>query len=528
MISSSRWSLARGCRQIVASPSRAHRASSAGRRLLTVFVLLVAAGCAERTRPATAPALPSSQAAAHLRQLQQDLNGIFGAPAFERAQWAAVVQSIGSGEYLYRLNASKLVMPASNMKIVTLSVAAQRLGWDYVFETRVLATGPVEQGVLNGDLLIVGGGDPSINSRPDSPRGVFDAWADLLRTAGVATIDGRIVGDDRAFEVGGLGNGWAWDDLAYGYAAPVGALQYNENAVQVIIRPAPVVGGLASVTLRPGGSGLSVECRVVTSEANEPANVVERRLPGSGELVVAGRVPIGSPDIVRTASVDSPAQFFVQALHDALVADGIVVRHPPVRWTQLAEAPDPARGRVLFTHRSAPLSEIATVLMKVSQNLYAETLLKTLGKRTGTGTVADGRSVLRDVLDAWGVPADSYVLADGSGLSRYNYVTADTLVLILRLMATDPRHAAAFEATLPVAGADGTMAHRMQGTRAEGNARAKTGSIANVRSLSGYVTTLDGERLAFSIVANHFNVLPDVVDGAIDAAVERLASHSRK
>ncbi|MBE3133136.1 MAG: D-alanyl-D-alanine carboxypeptidase/D-alanyl-D-alanine-endopeptidase, partial [Acidobacteria bacterium] len=237
-----------------------------------------------------------------------------------------------------------------------------------------------------------------------------------------------------------------------------------------------------------------------------------------------GSVPQGSAPITRTASVDEPAHFYVQELHDTLIAKGVVVRNAPVAWTQIAALPDLESARLLFTHRSAPLSEVATVLMKVSQNLYAETLVRTLGAQAGAGTAEQGQRIEREVLGGWGVPQDGYVLADGSGLSRYNYVTAETLVRVLRRMATEPRHATAFEATLPVVGKDGTLARRMTGTAAEGNAKAKTGSIANVRALSGYVTTRDGERLVFSIIANNFNVPTET----IDAAVVRLAEFSRK
>jgi D-alanyl-D-alanine carboxypeptidase/D-alanyl-D-alanine-endopeptidase (penicillin-binding protein 4) len=183
--------------------------------------------------------------------------------------------------------------------------------------------------------------------------------------------------------------------------------------------------------------------------------------------------------------------------------------------------------RVLLTQRSAPLSEIARVQMKVSQNQYAETLLRTLGAQHGEGTATAGHKVVREVLDSWGIPDDAYVLADGSGLSRYNYVCAAMLVKILAHVYGDARLRDPFLATLPVGGQDGTIARRFAGTRAAGNVRAKTGSIANVRSLSGYVTSADGEPVVFSIIANHFNVPQAEIDAAADLAVVRLAEFSR-
>src|SRR4051812_25327099 len=168
-------------------------------------------------------------------------------------------------------------------------------------------------------------------------------------------------------------------------------------------------------------------------------------------------------------------------------------------------------------------------LMKTSNNLYAETLLKTVGAaHGGLGTVASGSAVVRQLLTTWQMPEDAYVLVDGSGLSRYNYVTASTITSVLERMYRDPRHKDAFLATLPVAGKDGTIASRMRRTRAEGNALGKTGSISNVRSLSGFVRTRDGETLVYSIIANDFVIPSSTITWIADLAVETLSNFTRK
>jgi len=177
-------------------------------------------------------------------------------------------------------------------------------------------------------------------------------------------------------------------------------------------------------------------------------------------------------------------------------------------------------------HRSAPISTLAVWLMKISQNLYAETLLKTIA--TDTPRSADsGRNETAAVLQAWGVGADSVIQRDGSGLSRYDYVTADALVAILAHVDRDDRLRGPFEASLPIVGRDGTLERRMKGTAAEGNARAKTGSMSNVRGLSGYVTTADGEPLVFSILANNFETPGATINDATDKIVVALASYKR-
>jgi PBP4 family serine-type D-alanyl-D-alanine carboxypeptidase len=176
-----------------------------------------------------------------------------------------------------------------------------------------------------------------------------------------------------------------------------------------------------------------------------------------------------------------------------------------------------------------PLRDIATVMMKVSQNLYAETLLKTVGAaKKGLGTTENGRAVVREILAGWNIPESTYVQADGSGLSRYDYLTAEMIVTILSRLHGDARHREAFLGTLPIAGKDGTIATRLRATRAEANALAKTGSIANVRALSGYVRTRDGETLAFSILANNFAIPSATVNWIADLAVETLANHSNR
>jgi D-alanyl-D-alanine carboxypeptidase/D-alanyl-D-alanine-endopeptidase (penicillin-binding protein 4) len=169
-------------------------------------------------------------------------------------------------------------------------------------------------------------------------------------------------------------------------------------------------------------------------------------------------------------------------------------------------------------------------MMKVSQNLYAETLLKQAGARKSGGTATEeaGRSAAREVLGNWNIPDATYVQVDGSGLSRYDYVTADLMVTILEHMFKDPRHREPFMSALPIAGTDGTVASRLKNTRAEGNAIAKTGSIANVRALSGYVRTRDGETLAFSMLANSFTIPPATVNWIADVAVETLSNYSAR
>lgn len=473
-----------------------------------------------------------------MHALRDDLTKVFNASIDERGVWGIDIRSLDTGERLFDMNSSKLMMPASNMKILTLATAANTLGWDYRFTTTVEARGTISAGVLHGDLIVKSNGDPTINWRNARADAVIAEWAHALDDAGIQTIEGRVIGNDQAFDDEGIGAGWAWDYLQYGYAAPVGALEFNENVAALSVAPAAIAGGTAIVSLQPG-AGLELINRATTGGVGSEDTIDYRRHLDRPVLEVIGSIPVSAQPDARTVAVVNPTIFFAESVRRALIARGIAITGPAVDYDEIAaelQAADSGTDRstvsstkVIATTESPPLRDIATVLMKVSQNLYAETLLKAVAAaRSGLGTVEGGRIVARDFLTSWGVDRDSYVMYDGSGLSRYNYVTAAALTTILERLYKDPVHHDAFLATLPIAGKDGTLASRLRLTRAEGNALAKTGSIANVRALSGFVKTREGETLVFSILANDFVVPSATINWIADLGVEILANFSRK
>jgi D-alanyl-D-alanine carboxypeptidase/D-alanyl-D-alanine-endopeptidase (penicillin-binding protein 4) len=481
-------------------------------------------GCAAHQPAVSTPSQPS----AAVRELRADLARVFGAAINNRGVWAVDIRSLDTGERLYELNAGKLMMPASNMKILTLAAAADVLGWDYRFATTLATRGTIANGILQGDLIVRGTGDPSLNSRQGRADIVLNDWTRALHSAGIFSIEGRIVGDDQAFDDEGIGAGWAWDYLQYGYAAPVGALEFNENLATLTVSPGNSPGATAIVTLS-AGSGLELVNRATTGAAGSPNTIDYRRRLDRAVLEVSGSIPWGGPGSARSVAVVNPTIFFAQSLKDGLAARGLVVTGDAADYDDIAAAMTGGELRVLAQTFSPPLKEIAAVLMKVSQNMYAESLLKALGaSRQGLGTAEGGRVAVRSTLQAWGIPPDAHVIFDGSGLSRYNYVTASTLVAVLERMYKDPRHRDAFVGTLPIAGRDGTIETRLRKTRAEGNAVAKTGSISNARSLSGFVKTRGGEMLVFSILANDFVIPAATITWMADLAVEMLSNFSRQ
>lgn len=486
-----------------------------------LLALTLFSACSATPLTPSSPSRPARPARPAFPALVHDLDAILDDPVLARGTWGVVVRSAKTGETLYERNPQKLLLPASNMKVVTLAAAAERLGWDYTYETRLYAGGTIQNGTLEGDLVVAGSGDPSVGGRD------LDAWADQLKQTGIRTIAGAVVGDDRAFETETLGFGWSWDDLPDDYAAGVGALQFNESAVRVTIAPGPAAGSMAAVEASPPG-GLTIDSEIVTGAAESTPSIAALRLPGRNTLTLRGSIPAGARPVTRDVSVDNPSRFFVQSLRRALIAHGIDVRGAAVEVGDIDEIqrPPAPTGRPLVTHRSAPLSALAVRLMKVSQNQYAETFLKTLGAAPGRpASASGGRAAVLSIVGRWGVESGELIQRDGSGLSRYDFVSARALAAILLHIHRDERLREPFVASLPVPG-DGTLSNRLKGTAAEGKLAAKTGSMTGVRTLSGYVTT-DDDTLAFAILANNFETGADVVNKATDAIVVRLVDTRR-
>ncbi len=492
------------------------------------LLLTLAAGCASGAPPAT----PAGARAALVRtvdperDLAADLDRIFDDPVLSRALVSVRIDRVDRTDApLYARNAGKLVLPASNMKLLTAAVAADRLGWDYTFETRLEAAGQVRDGALDGNLVVTGSGDPSIAAQDDGPAALFGDWADALLRAGIRRVDGRLIGDDNRFDDRGLGGGWSWDDLGYGYAAPTGALSYNENVGVLRAWPGAHTGDPVRVAVTPPGHGLEVSSALATGAAGSPALVTIERDPDGARVTVRGTLPAGGRVAIRTIAVPSPTRFFVEALRLALASRGIVVRGGAWDIDDVTDPPASA-GRVLVARRvSAPLSALTGYDLKVSQNFYSETMLRALAAAAADpGTVDAGRQIVLDTLTSWGVAPDAIVIADGSGLSRYDLVTADALVTVLHHVWDDERLRGPFVAALPIGGRDGTLENRMKDSALDGRVQAKTGTLARVRALSGYLITRAGNRLVFAVIVNNFTAGAAQVDAVVEAALARVAA----
>jgi D-alanyl-D-alanine carboxypeptidase/D-alanyl-D-alanine-endopeptidase (penicillin-binding protein 4) len=405
-------------------------------------------GCAPTTQGGIAPVRTP------LETLRHSLDSLVSNPQFRGSHIGLLVVNPLSGDTLYSRNAGKLFIPASNMKIITGASALALLGPDYRFKTEFLALGPVRDSVIEGDLAVIGRGDPTVSNRVQ--QGNAMSWmtriADSLAVRGIKRVNGALLRAGNAFPDTIYGYAWEWDDLSGESAAPIDELLYNE--------------GMTTVTRR-----------------------------------VAGR------DTTVQVATSTPGRTYLEALASALSARGIVIARGVSDTATLYWAD----GRKLFEVSSPPLREILRYMEKPSQNQIAEILLRTIGlERTGVGSADSGAAVVSRQLLAWGAERDGFVVYDGSGMSRHDLLTPETIVRTLVAMQRDTAFQVFYDA-LPIAGVDGTIRTRMVGTPAAGNLRAKTGTLEFVRSLSGYVTDGDGDRLVFSILNNHFRVPVDSV-----------------
>lgn len=503
-------------------------ARPASRRLhLTLaFLFAIHFSACGRTPPPVVVSSPPARDPVH--DLAQQIDSLLAGASLERTTWGVVIKSVDRDEALYTNNAHKLLMPASTFKLITLAAAANQLGWDYRYETRVLANGVVANGTLKGDLIIAGSGDPTIDDWDGAATRLFRTWADQLKAAGISRIEGRIIGDDNVFADELLGAGWAWDDLARSFAAGASGLQFNENTAQFAVTAGTAVGEPAHVEVMPAGAPVSFRASVTTARSGTtPA--IAMRPPARGTVIdVDGSIPLGGERQVVNVAVENPTLYFVNAVRQALAIEGIEIRGASADIDDIPPF-DRTAERAIVTHQSQPLSTIAATLMKESQNVYAETLLRTIAVRASRGGSVDAaRAAVLQTLMSWGISPADLLIADGSGLSRYDLITADALVSVLLHVHRDDRLRDPFVSALPIAGRDGTLAERMKGTAAEGNARAKTGSFTNARALAGYVRSAHGEMLAFSILANNYGGPADAIQQTIDAIVVALAQFTPK
>ncbi|QOJ29252.1 MAG: D-alanyl-D-alanine carboxypeptidase/D-alanyl-D-alanine-endopeptidase [Ignavibacteriales bacterium] len=470
----------------------------------------------------------TNTASTTLEELRNEFDQLFEDPDFYNAQWGVCIQSLETGEFLYRRNENKLLMPASNLKLLTTASGLQFLGSDFRFKTEIGYSGKIEGTTLKGDLIIRGYGDPTISGRytKDDVLKYFNDWADSLINAGIEEITGNVIGDDNAFDDIGLGSGWSWDYESYWYSAPSGALSLNDNCVDIVASPAKN-GDKAEIKLIPDNKYTVIVNRVITVPFDSSAGIEIYRERGTNVITVSGKIREGSKPVKLYATVNNPTQFFVVVLKEVLKAKGINVRGFAIDIDD-QQSETESDFNLLFMHESLPLSEIIKVINKNSQNFFAEQLLKAIAYyKTGLGTSTRGIRQIKQITPRMGINSDNFTMVDGSGLSRLNLISAQQMVAVLRYMYQS-EYFNDYYNSLPIAGRDGTLADRMRKSAAFEKIRAKTGFIGGVRSLSGYAVTADGETIAFSMIVNNFTVPLVLAENLQDMICLRLSTLRRK
>ncbi|MCX6150705.1 MAG: D-alanyl-D-alanine carboxypeptidase/D-alanyl-D-alanine-endopeptidase [Ignavibacteriales bacterium] len=435
--------------------------------------------------------------------LKQKIEERFSDSLFTHAHWGALIKSLKTGDIWYERNSEKMFMPASNEKIPTSASALVTLGPDFSFETYLSYDGEIIDSNLNGNIVVFGNGDPTLYNRFfNDPRDVFRSWVEKIKSLGIKQIDGNIIGDDNAFEDYPYGYGWTYDDLDAWYSAEIGSLQLNEDNIDLKIIPPITKDGAVVIEPNLPSSYFKIENNTLVGDTGR-TNLSISRAFGTNNILVSGYVKAGSREIQRTPSITNPTLFYVTVLKEVLEENGIRVNGNPKDCDDILDWKTTKHDlKTIDLHNSPPLKNILAGLLKRSQNLYAETFTRVLGwKKSGIGSFKEGKKVVENVLAGFGIKPGTYAYMDGSGLSRYNYISPKQLVQILEGMKKNAYWQVWYDA-FPIAGIDGTLRNRMKGTKTEGNVHAKTGTISNVRGLSGYITTADGEPLVFSFLVN--------------------------
>jgi serine-type D-Ala-D-Ala carboxypeptidase/endopeptidase (penicillin-binding protein 4) len=416
--------------------------------------------------------------------LKREIDAILAGELLPVTNVGIKVVSLKGGDTVYEFNPRLLLIPASTQKVFTAAAALALLGPD--------------QEVVTTVALDAAGGGVYLNGCGDSLLSEVDLAA--MAASAARNLDrGReytLAADLSCFDDLYRGSGWMWDDDEF----LISPLSVNQNAVSVVVQPGPRLGAPAIVVAEPVTSYVTVENLARTGRGSEPESIKAARRPGERDnlVTISGQIPLGSAPLEKRASVWRPELMALTIFRDALRAQGIKV-------TGMSTAPAPAGARVLV-RRTRRMGELVRFGLKTSDNLSAENLLKLLGRHsTGKpGSAEDGSAAVRRYLATQGIPTENLVLADGSGVSRYNLTSAETLTLTLGAIHRDRDLYRVFYDSLSIAGRDGTLKLRMKGSSAEGKLRGKTGNMSGVSALAGYARSADGEPLAFAIMVQNF------------------------
>lgn len=487
--------------------TRATRATAA----LILLLALIISGCATPSAPpATTPVSVADDASLAAR-----LNPILLAPG---ATVSARIIELPSRREIYARDASRPMMPASNMKLVTTATALDGFGPDATFPTRLAVSGR--------DLYLIGSGDPGLGDSTiagwyhQKPLDHFAPFAHALRSRGLTHLTGTLYYDDRAFDDQWTHPSWSKSFREFWYAAPVSGLNFDDNCIDVTVHPT-VPGEPVTFDVIPPTASITIVNHCITSGDKQAPAI--KRGAGPTDYILTGTCATRAE--LQSKPVETPGYFTTDTLKTYLASQGITIDGPILRAPQRFTN----QGEIIATTTTAPMALLIKRVNKTSQNFVAECLAKESGElyrqqhADFTGTSWQGGHAAAQAFLTCNHIGDAEVFraADGSGLSRDNRVTARMLTDLLAVMHAHPQ-AQAFRDSLPIAGVDGTLKKRL--TELKGQVQAKTGSIGGVRTLSGYATMPDGRTLAFSLLCNEIQGDDDEAVKRMDDAIRALLS----
>ncbi|MGD9489345.1 MAG: D-alanyl-D-alanine carboxypeptidase/D-alanyl-D-alanine-endopeptidase [Calditrichaceae bacterium] len=457
------------------------------------------------------------------RSLQSQIDYLLSDPAISDALVAVYIESLDDGKVVFRQNEHKLFIPASNMKLYTTAAALVNLSPDYRFRTEFYTNSPVNDGHLEGDLVIKGYGDPAISGRffENDILAVFRLWADSLKSLGIRHIDGNIVGDDSYFSEDFLGKGWNWDDEPFQYSAQTGALSLNNNCVDISVAPGDSVLHPVKIWIAPDSGYVKIVNRAATISRDSLSSLKIGRERAENVIVITGGLPMGSDEVKQAVTIEQPASFFLHSFSKILNEKNILFNgNIETGVTGVTDS-----HSLLFSYESPPLIDIINEINKNSNNFYAEQLLRVMGAEfRKKGSAEKGIDFVNEWVASIGIEPAGLLMYDGSGLSRLNLISPYSTATLLRHMYYD-KNFALFYNSLPVAGVDGTLKKRMKGTAAEGNARAKTGFVSHTRNLAGYINDSTEKPYLFVIMVNNYHVSTSYVNQLQDRICVLLSNY---
>lgn len=465
--------------------------------------LLLVLVCGAAVAPAAAPRLAEMID----RILQGSRTGL--------DSWGIYMEEVDTGQVLYTLNGDHPMVPASNQKLLTTAVALDVLGADYRYQTTLYFNGVRDGGVIRGDLIIEGSGDPTFGTRALRLEDPLEAWAEQLAAQGVTRFEGRIIGDDSIFDDVRHPPSWEEEHVTMrAYAPAASGLSYHDNLVTMRLY-AVQSGALIRVETTPPGY-LDIQNSIVAQANRRRRSVGYERIFGTETVILRGAVP-RNYRAGQQVTVYNPATFTIHSFERELEDAGIRTSAELLTTGALYGNLGYKKGEELFVHYSPPLADILAIVNKESDNFYAEQVFRTI---SWGGTLEGGERQVRAFFERAHLDAGGLVVRDGSGLSRENQVTPEAMGQLLAYMYNHPERDA-FLAALPHGGERRTtMESRLHNV----SIQAKTGTLDSVRSLSGYTTTSDGRQVAFSIFANDYNTSSSRVRRTIDEIVETLAT----